>query len=329
MHATILAKLREWYILIIGFCIHSWRGNIVHSFYLINTAGIGGGRADRSQFSAAGISKLLPRIPRRRRHRVHPLSGHRRTRRRQADPRRRRSRRHTRCLATAATTSAPARIRALPGVARTAPVPRHCGERPSGATRYSNTPNTGWRDGCRRRCGGGPPGLPKMPGLPLAGGRKEHARPEPRRHHRQEVRRGSQLQLFTCDEGRQFGLGRCDTRRLSARSAKAGAEQQDAVPRIEDRERAQGCDRLSGCGHVSGGRTGCRAARAASPAALRRRSRLPRTNSALLLTFRKSATQLRSGIAEGRMVYLGVGGTIDGQVNPLLSAAEGQIVQIS
>ena len=37
---------------------------------------------------------------------------------------------------------------------------------------------------------------------------------------------------------------------------------------------------------------------------------------------------LRSGIADGRMVYLGVGGTIDGQVNPVLSAAEGQIVQI-
>ena len=37
---------------------------------------------------------------------------------------------------------------------------------------------------------------------------------------------------------------------------------------------------------------------------------------------------LRSGIAEGRMVFLGVGGTIDGQVNPLLSAAEGQVVQI-
>ena len=38
---------------------------------------------------------------------------------------------------------------------------------------------------------------------------------------------------------------------------------------------------------------------------------------------------LRSGIAEGRMVYLGVGGTIDGQVNPLLSAAQGQVVQIT
>lgn len=38
---------------------------------------------------------------------------------------------------------------------------------------------------------------------------------------------------------------------------------------------------------------------------------------------------LKTGIAEGRMVFIGVGGTIDGQVNPLLSAAEGQVVQIT
>jgi len=38
---------------------------------------------------------------------------------------------------------------------------------------------------------------------------------------------------------------------------------------------------------------------------------------------------LRTGIAEGRMVYLGVGGAIDGKVNPVLSAAEGQIVQVT
>lgn len=38
---------------------------------------------------------------------------------------------------------------------------------------------------------------------------------------------------------------------------------------------------------------------------------------------------LRSGIAEGRMVFIGVGGSIDGQINPLLSAAEGQVVQIT
>jgi nitrite reductase (NO-forming) len=38
---------------------------------------------------------------------------------------------------------------------------------------------------------------------------------------------------------------------------------------------------------------------------------------------------LRSGIAEGRMVYIGVGGTIDGVVNPVLSAAESQVVQIT
>lgn len=38
---------------------------------------------------------------------------------------------------------------------------------------------------------------------------------------------------------------------------------------------------------------------------------------------------LRTGIAEGRMVFIGVGGSIDGQINPLLSAAEGQVVQVT
>jgi nitrite reductase (NO-forming) len=38
---------------------------------------------------------------------------------------------------------------------------------------------------------------------------------------------------------------------------------------------------------------------------------------------------LKTGIAEGRMVFIGVGGTIDGQINPLLSAAEGQVVQVT
>jgi nitrite reductase (NO-forming) len=38
---------------------------------------------------------------------------------------------------------------------------------------------------------------------------------------------------------------------------------------------------------------------------------------------------LRSGIAEGRMVYIGVGGAIDGKANPVLTAAEGQVVELS
>jgi nitrite reductase (NO-forming) len=38
---------------------------------------------------------------------------------------------------------------------------------------------------------------------------------------------------------------------------------------------------------------------------------------------------LRSGIAEGRMVFIGMEGTIEGQINPVLSAAEGQVVQIT
>jgi nitrite reductase (NO-forming) len=38
---------------------------------------------------------------------------------------------------------------------------------------------------------------------------------------------------------------------------------------------------------------------------------------------------LRTGISEGRMAFLGVAGAIDGKSNPVLSAAEGQIVQIT
>lgn len=38
---------------------------------------------------------------------------------------------------------------------------------------------------------------------------------------------------------------------------------------------------------------------------------------------------LRTGIAAGRMVYIGVGGEIDGQVNPTLMVHEGELVQIN
>jgi nitrite reductase (NO-forming) len=38
---------------------------------------------------------------------------------------------------------------------------------------------------------------------------------------------------------------------------------------------------------------------------------------------------LHSGIAEGRMVYIGEGGEIDGKVNPVLTAVEGQVVQLT
>ena len=38
---------------------------------------------------------------------------------------------------------------------------------------------------------------------------------------------------------------------------------------------------------------------------------------------------LRTGIAEGRMVYIGVGGDINGVVNPTLLVHEGETVQIN
>ena len=38
---------------------------------------------------------------------------------------------------------------------------------------------------------------------------------------------------------------------------------------------------------------------------------------------------LRTGIAEGRMVYIGEGGEIEGKANPVLTAIEGQVVQLT
>ena len=72
-------------------------------------------------------------------------------------------------------------------VARSPTGSRHDGERPSRANRCSSTPDTSRRGDYRGRCDDRPPGLQKMPGLPFARTRQERARPEPRRHRRQEV----------------------------------------------------------------------------------------------------------------------------------------------
>ncbi|MGH6790445.1 MAG: copper-containing nitrite reductase [Pseudolabrys sp.] len=54
------------------------------------------------------------------------------------------------------------------------------------------------------------------------------------------------------------------------------------------------------------------------------------TNVAPAVTYIPDARYtLRSGIAEGRMVFIGVGGSIDGKVNPVMTAAEGQVVQLT
>ena len=42
-----------------------------------------------------------------------------------------------------------------------------------------------------------------------------------------------------------------------------------------------------------------------------------------------TAFTLRTGIAQGKMVYIGKGGDIDGKANPTLSVHEGDIVQIT
>src|ERR1700704_5851903 len=42
-----------------------------------------------------------------------------------------------------------------------------------------------------------------------------------------------------------------------------------------------------------------------------------------------AAFTLRTGIAQGKMVYIGKGGDIDGKANPTLSVREGDVVQIT
>jgi nitrite reductase (NO-forming) len=68
------------------------------------------------------------------------------------------------------------------------------------------------------------------------------------------------------------------------------------------------------------------AAKAATPAA----AAAPQAKSGSEAAYLTDAKYtLRTGIAEGKMVFLGVGGSIDGKANPVLTAAEGQIVQLT
>ncbi|OJU34007.1 MAG: nitrite reductase, copper-containing [Rhizobiales bacterium 68-8] len=56
----------------------------------------------------------------------------------------------------------------------------------------------------------------------------------------------------------------------------------------------------------------------------------PATTGANVVSYHSATIfTLRTGIAEGRMVYIGVGGDIDGQVNPTLTVHEGELVQIN
>ena len=73
---------------------------------------------------------------------------------------------------------------------------------------------------------------------------------------------------------------------------------------------------------------GASTAKAAAPAASATAAPQAKSGSdAVYLTDAKYT--LRTGIAEGKMVFLGVGGSIDGKANPVLTAAEGQIVQLT
>lgn len=66
------------------------------------------------------------------------------------------------------------------------------------------------------------------------------------------------------------------------------------------------------------------------PAAASAPAPAPQPRAGTVTTYLSDAKYtLRSGIADGRMVFLGIGGTIDGKVNPILTAVEGQVVQVT
>ena len=68
---------------------------------------------------------------------------------------------------------------------------------------------------------------------------------------------------------------------------------------------------------------------AANPAPAPAQAAQPAPNSDASYISSDAKYTLRSGIAEGRMVYIGVGGSIEGKVNPVLTAAEGQVVELT
>jgi nitrite reductase (NO-forming) len=71
------------------------------------------------------------------------------------------------------------------------------------------------------------------------------------------------------------------------------------------------------------------APKATPPAAAAPRTAAPQGAASMGDMHAPHSFTLRSGIAEGRMVYLGVGGDIDGKVNPTLTVHEGEVVQIN
>jgi nitrite reductase (NO-forming) len=87
----------------------------------------------------------------------------------------------------------------------------------------------------------------------------------------------------------------------------------------------------SGAGQSAAGTSAAQAqpAPAASPTGAPPPSRPQSATGADIGYIADAKYTLRSGIAEGRMVYIGVGGAIEGKVNPVLTASEGQVVQLT
>jgi len=73
------------------------------------------------------------------------------------------------------------------------------------------------------------------------------------------------------------------------------------------------------------------AAIALAPGVLHAAGPAPAASSAMAMSHEmpNASFTLRTGIAQGKMVYIGKGGDIDGKINPILAVHEGDIVQIT
>ena len=181
-----------------------------------------------------------------------------------------------------------------------------------------------------------------MPGVSFHGAGQDDPWTIACRDHRPQGRIGAGLQLFAGDEAGEYCLGCEDAGRLPERSAEGRSRKQNAVSGPQDRSRPRRCHRL--LRRLRRRRPTCRGSRRQSGANRQLLSRhrqqqirqpapaqaaQPAPNSDASYISSDAKYTLRSGIAEGRMVYIGVGGAIEGKVNPVLTAAEGQVVELT
>ncbi len=189
-----------------------------------------------------------------------------------------------------------------------------------------------------RRSNGRTTGLSQVPGMPFARRRQEHDRPEHGGDHRPQGRVGARVHLFAGNEARRYQLDAADPRRLpdrpATRPSRATVCRFPGLKSEHDRDDViaflvQACRRARARASRAAPATPLAAARY-KRAAINPRRAVPPPRVARHAGHAGCAnTRCDRGSPRARMVFLGVGGAIDGQINPVLGAAEGQVVQVT